>query len=211
MAQSGPALSFGDGLRALREERGSSLDELARATRVSVRQLEALEAGRLDDLPAPVFVRGFIRAYCHALGEPPEAALERYARLTGEELEARRESRPSHPLAPPAPSVALSFALFAILGGSLLAVNLFVRPDAESVAPQPTRNAIIAGVPLDPPPAAPPPIAAPPVAAPAAARPAVAPSTASTPRAPATPQRLVVKALERTRLRVQVDDAPPVD
>ena len=30
------------------------------------------------NLPAPVFIRGFIRAYCQALGESPEEALAIY-------------------------------------------------------------------------------------------------------------------------------------
>ena len=108
----------------------------------------------------------------------------------------------------------MSFALFAILGGSLVAVNVFGRPAVKPVAP--ARNAIIAGVPLDPAPTAAPPapspaLAAPSVAGPAAVKPAAAPSASAAPRGHATSQRLAVKALERTRFRIQVDDGPPVD
>ena len=35
------------------------------------RYLEALEADNMTSLPAPVFAKGFIRAYCQALGEVP--------------------------------------------------------------------------------------------------------------------------------------------
>ncbi len=193
MAQSEPGGSFGGGLRALREGRGTSLDEVARATRVSVRQLDALEAGRFDELPAPVFVRGFIRAYCQVLGESPETALERYARISTDASAAgRRARRLSHSTAPASAgtSIAVSFALFAILGASLLTVNALVRRDGESGAlpPSPTRGVIVAGAPLDP----------------ASSSPPMA-------RAAAAPQRLQVKALEPTWLRVQVDDARPVE
>ena len=65
-------------LRQAREAMGSSLEDLARATRVTPRYIVALEEGRLQDLPAPVFVRGFLRSYCSAVGAPPEHALALY-------------------------------------------------------------------------------------------------------------------------------------
>ncbi len=55
--------TLGSYLRALRQERKGSLAEMAHATRVSVSQLEALESDAAAALPAPVFVKGFIRAY----------------------------------------------------------------------------------------------------------------------------------------------------
>jgi transcriptional regulator with XRE-family HTH domain len=193
MAQSEPGGSFGGCLRALREGRGSSLDEVARATRVSVRQLDALEADRLDELPAPVFVRGFIRAYCQALGESPDTALERYARVSADVSKGRRGARRRSTFAAPAPagsSIAVSFALFAILGASLLTVNAFVRRDGDpgALPPSSTRGVIVAGAPLDPSSPAPPVV-----------------------RAATAAQRLQVKALEPTWLRIQVDDARPVE
>ena len=57
------AVTLGAYLRSLREAKGSSLEDMARSTRVGIRHLEALEEERLADLPSPVFVRGFIRAY----------------------------------------------------------------------------------------------------------------------------------------------------
>src|SRR6266513_1031373 len=70
--------SVGSHLRELRERRGVSLDEISRSTRVLSPQLQALEADNFAALPAPAFVRGFIRAYCQALGEHPDAALALY-------------------------------------------------------------------------------------------------------------------------------------
>jgi cytoskeleton protein RodZ len=72
---------LGNPLRELRERRGMSLDEIAKTTRISKGQLEALEAEDFDDLPAPVFVRGFIRAYCECVGAAPDEALARYRSL----------------------------------------------------------------------------------------------------------------------------------
>ena len=70
--------SVGSYLRDLRTRRGVPLDEVARTTRVAQRYLQALENDAFEELPAPVFIRGFIRAYCQALGEPPHEALAYY-------------------------------------------------------------------------------------------------------------------------------------
>ena len=55
--------SVGAYLRGLREQQGMSVDELSRATRVLSHYLEALESDELRALPAPVFTKGFIRAW----------------------------------------------------------------------------------------------------------------------------------------------------
>src|SRR4029079_857796 len=70
--------SVGTYLRELRQRRGVSLEEIARTTRVAQRYLESIEADAFDALPSPAFTRGFIRAYCQALNEPPDEALAAY-------------------------------------------------------------------------------------------------------------------------------------
>ena len=87
------ATSLGGHLRALREAKGSSLEDMARSTRVGIRHLEALEEERLADLPSPVFVRGFIRAYCGFLREAPEG-------FHYETLRQRSAPRPQRSTAP---------------------------------------------------------------------------------------------------------------
>jgi cytoskeleton protein RodZ len=73
--------SVGAYLRGLREQQGMSVDELSRATRVLSHYLEALESEDLRRLPAPVFTKGFIRAYCQSVGVPPDEALRLYDRM----------------------------------------------------------------------------------------------------------------------------------
>ena len=53
--------SFGEELRREREIRSISLKEIADATKISKRFLEAIERNDHRTLPAPVFTRGFIR------------------------------------------------------------------------------------------------------------------------------------------------------
>lgn len=66
-------------LTAGRMARGLSREHVARVTRIQLRTLERLEEGRFDELPADVFVRGFIRNYARCVGLPVDEALTRYA------------------------------------------------------------------------------------------------------------------------------------
>lgn len=59
--------SVGETLRSAREQRGLSIEQVSHDTRISARFLEALEADRFELLPAPVYVRGFIRSYASYL------------------------------------------------------------------------------------------------------------------------------------------------
>ncbi|MDZ7729103.1 MAG: helix-turn-helix transcriptional regulator [Dehalococcoidia bacterium] len=59
---------IGDQLRAARQERGLSIEEASRETRISRRFLEALEHDEFEALPAPVYARGFLRSYAGFLG-----------------------------------------------------------------------------------------------------------------------------------------------
>src|SRR5216684_726101 len=86
--------SVGSYLRERREVRGVSLKEMARATRVRERYLEALEADEFSELPAGVFTKGFIRACCQVLSEPPDEALRIYSAQLGLPATLGEPSRP---------------------------------------------------------------------------------------------------------------------
>jgi transcriptional regulator with XRE-family HTH domain len=70
--------SFGEELRREREIRGISLKEIADATKISKRFLEAIERNDHKTLPAPVFTRGFIREYARYLGLSADDIVNRY-------------------------------------------------------------------------------------------------------------------------------------
>src|SRR5712691_7081072 len=70
--------SFGEELRREREIRGISLKEIADATKISKRFLEAIERNDHRTLPAPVFTRGFVREYARYLGLSCEEMVNRY-------------------------------------------------------------------------------------------------------------------------------------
>jgi hypothetical protein len=68
-------MPLGEWLRAARLRRGFSYAEIEHTTRINRLYLEALEDGHYDAIPAPVYVRGFLRSYARALGLDPEHAI----------------------------------------------------------------------------------------------------------------------------------------
>ncbi len=76
--------SFGEHLRREREMRGVSLDEVAQATRIGTRFLEALENERWQELPGGVFNRGFLRSIARYLGLDEESLVAEYAQATND-------------------------------------------------------------------------------------------------------------------------------
>ena len=68
-------------LRAARESRGLSREQLCEAIQLERRLLDALEEDRFEAFDAPVFARGFLRKSATHLGLDPVVVLEGYDRL----------------------------------------------------------------------------------------------------------------------------------
>lgn len=81
-------MPVGDRLVALRRERGKTLSDVESATKIMGRMLTALENNRFDELPASVYVRGYIQNYAQYLGVDPAPLLEEYSRDLGARTEA---------------------------------------------------------------------------------------------------------------------------
>src|ERR1041385_5230140 len=79
----GAVAGIGEALRSTRERKGLSIDQVAQETRISARFLEALEAETFEELPAPVYVRGFLRSYANFLHLDPTPLLEDLALRQG--------------------------------------------------------------------------------------------------------------------------------
>ena len=60
--------TVGERLRAAREEKGLSLEDIAAQTRIPQRHLESIEAADWDKLPAPTYTTGFAKSYASAVG-----------------------------------------------------------------------------------------------------------------------------------------------
>jgi cytoskeletal protein RodZ len=119
-------MSLGTYLKRERERRHVSVAELAQTTRIPVRILRHLENDEHEQLPADVFVRGYLRAYAKVLNLPEARVL---ARLSS------REESDAPP--PPLPAVyapesgrkfGIAIALFILLILFTLALSIVLRP-----------------------------------------------------------------------------------
>jgi cytoskeleton protein RodZ len=121
---------FGEELRRERELRDVSRENLAAAIRISVRQLDAIESGRFEILPAKVFSRGFVRAIAIHLGLDAEHYAAAFASVWDAWADAER-SRTSTDLVQSGqhvrlskPRRAVSMSTFLVGGGIALAIAL---------------------------------------------------------------------------------------
>jgi cytoskeleton protein RodZ len=122
--------TLGETLRRARLDKGLSLADAARDTRIRRGYLEALEAEDFNQLPPSVYTRGFVRTYAEYLGLNPQAMVDLY------QPPVRREREPSPQLQPAVPRVAIPRALplrpilltllgVVALAGLVLAWNLY--------------------------------------------------------------------------------------
>ena len=229
--------STGSLLRELREQRGVSLEDVARSTRINPRFLAALETDDLAALPAGPFARGFIRAYCEALGASSDAVLAQYPLMSTDpgSLPRPPSGRRRVPLGGASPLL-VSLALFVGLGLALAAVTLALRPTrdealprsvpprshagseaaytAEAVVPGPLGEArtssVATGATVEPGPPRLVPSTDPPAPAPRTPQAALSPSRPST-ASKVKSYRLVARTSQATRIRVRLDGRRTVE
>src|SRR5690242_832162 len=60
--------TVGHQLRAAREKKKLSLDDIAAQTRIPRRHLESIENAEWDELPAPTYTIGFAKSYAGSVG-----------------------------------------------------------------------------------------------------------------------------------------------
>jgi cytoskeletal protein RodZ len=133
--------SLGVYLQRQRELQQLSLAEIAQTTRIQARVLKQIEEDRFDELPADVFVRGFLRAYARAVGVDESEVIERY------DSAYKTETETAVPLvtvsAPESGrSFGLAIALVILLILFTLALSFVLRPryrDAPLELSQPSR------------------------------------------------------------------------
>ena len=129
--KTGGGLGLGERLRSARKARAVSLDRIAEELNLDESIVLALEEERFDELGAPVFVRGHLKAYAKLVGLSPDVVLESY-----------RDGEPAAPAVPPVERpvrrsvtvnpVLLGFSALVMLVGVLLTV--YVMQDDETPA-----------------------------------------------------------------------------
>jgi len=83
----------GPRLRRARLQRGIELDQIANVTKVSQAFLRGIEEEAYDELPAPVYVRGFLVAYARAIGLDSSHVAASYMARFEESKQGRRRGR----------------------------------------------------------------------------------------------------------------------
>jgi DnaJ-class molecular chaperone len=68
----------GANLRDIRRAKGASLEEISEVTKVKIYFLEAIEKQDVDNFAAPVFMKGYLKAYAKALALDPAEILDKY-------------------------------------------------------------------------------------------------------------------------------------
>ena len=121
----------GERLRAAREAKGMSLDDVANITRVPTRHLQHIENGDWDSLPAITYSVGFARAYANAVGlDGREIASELRGQLGAPQSSAASAPyEPADPARVPPRSLAIVAAVIAVV---LVATYLIWRGSAVS-------------------------------------------------------------------------------
>lgn len=79
--------SLGNELRQARLDQGLSLEEVAQATHIKMRYLEALERGDMEALPSYAQGRGFVRVYANFLNQDPDLYLSLLDQVDGDSQE----------------------------------------------------------------------------------------------------------------------------
>ena len=74
--------SVGELLRLEREAQGKTIEDVAKATKMSTLILESLEDDRFSAFPAPVYAKGHLRMYARFLGLDEDEIVEKYMRFT---------------------------------------------------------------------------------------------------------------------------------
>lgn len=97
-AQARQTSTLGARLRAERLRQGLSFEAIEAQTHVRSRFLQAIEEGRWESLPGPVYARGFLKLYALAVGLDPASVLKEYeAEVAGSSSASRPASRPAAP------------------------------------------------------------------------------------------------------------------
>jgi len=115
-------LSFGTWLRQQREVREITLREIADASKISLRYLEAFEQDRFDVLPSGIFARGFLRQYARYVGLDPDEVTNRY--LSAQHPLEPEDEDPVSPVSRPRPGGSWLYTVLLVL--ALLVVLVLV-------------------------------------------------------------------------------------
>lgn len=131
----------GELLRAGREERGLTIQQVADELHLDVRLVQAIESNNFLALGAPVYARGHLRKYATVLGLSPEIIISHYETLT--DVPVTPSVIPASVAAPPPQRASLRVPVLIV--GAIVALGLLVwiavallgRPQSSPVSSVP--------------------------------------------------------------------------
>ena len=140
------ASRVGTELRAARLRLGWALEDVSQGLRIRLPFLEAIEEGRIGDLPAAAYAVGFVRTYSNTLGLDADEIARRFR---AESQEANRKPELSFPAPVPERGVPAGAV---VLLGLILAIGAYaawykfspIRHDEQGTSPVPERLAPLA-------------------------------------------------------------------
>jgi cytoskeleton protein RodZ len=149
----GTATRAGADIREARERLGWDLPAVAAHLRIRLAYLEAIEDGRIDDLPGNAYAIGFLRTYAQALGLDPDEVVRRF-REEASQVNRRTELDFPAPVPErgiPAGAVVLLGVVLAVAAyGGWYKLSGSGRPESEPVLPVPPRLMPLAEAPAPP-------------------------------------------------------------
>lgn len=209
---------IGPKLKAAREAKDLTIQEISSRTRINKIFLEQIEAGRTENLPGLTFVRGFVRNYMQVLNLRDEEIEDDLRKFSGlEQYIAETTLGPKinemhgdddAPAVPARKRMALALVFIIVVALGYLGARILSPsedaparlPVAEQPAPEQPSEEV-------PPAAAEPPANSPqPPAAKAPKR-----AAKGVPVASGQNLRLTMRGLEPTWIRLSIDRAPPMD
>jgi len=135
---------IGNSLREARLRQQLDFPELEQQTKIRSKYLKALEDEQFDLLPAPTYVRGFLRSYADALGLDGQLYMDEYNSrfITGEEdvpLRPRDYQRRPQPIGHRVESrgVVIAIAAIAVVFALVIAAWKFGSPNETTAPPVP--------------------------------------------------------------------------
>jgi cytoskeleton protein RodZ len=154
----------GTALAAARKKQGISVADVARSLRLSVRQVEAIEADDYDRLPGKTFLRGFVRNYAKLLQIDPEPLLQASQLRVSEdfqpkvisvpvsqvELNASRSQRRFTSAQPPSLLKLVLIGLLVLAGVAWVAFEMFFGNDVTTVVVKPAGDSEVVALSLPP-------------------------------------------------------------
>ncbi|MFW6363066.1 MAG: RodZ domain-containing protein [Spirochaeta sp.] len=134
--------SIGEKLARARNNKGYSLDQVARDTHISPRYIEAIELENFEIFPGETYLLGFIRKYADFLGVDPQEMVNLY-----KNQQLQEQPPPIQELLNPrfrvtgrmvAAGVAIGLVVVAAAAGILMGAGILNLPQTASSAPSPS-------------------------------------------------------------------------